>query len=123
MPLMANAEAGENWRIRKPYSKSSLGTLLGVTKVVSLLHRYLSSHFGVDCWFVRAENLEDVVGEGSSLRWMESGAGTRCDLAPILVHVAFQVDPPGTVTLYLVANRGNVVASRSEAVRVLGNLL
>ena len=53
------------------------------------------------------------------------------------VPVAFQVDPlaqPGTVTLYLGANRGcgqtypngdiaNVVASRSEAVRVLGNLL
>ena len=102
MPLMANAEAGENeapigmvcsggtavikdlgryvldgarsgrvtnlsflflelWRIRKPYSKSSLDTLLGVTKVGSLLHRSLSSHFGVDCWFVRAENLEYVV--------------------------------------------------------------
>ena len=51
--------------------------------------------------------------------------------------MAFQVDPlaqPGTVTLYLGANRGrgqtypngdiaNGVASRSEAVRVLGNLL
>ena len=49
----------------------------------------------------------------------------------------YEVDPlaqPGTVTLYLGANRGrgqtypngdiaNVVASRSEAVRVLGNLL
>ena len=49
----------------------------------------------------------------------------------------YEVDPlaqPGTVTLYLGANRGrgqaypngdisNVVVSRSEAVRVLGNLL
>ena len=47
----------------------------------------------------------------------------------------YEVDPlaqPGTVTLYLGAKRGqtypngdiaNVVASRSEAVRVLGNLL
>ena len=57
----------ELWRIRNPYSKSSLGTLLGVTKVGSLLDRYLSSHFGVDsmlidCWFLRADNLADVVG-------------------------------------------------------------
>ena len=51
---------------------------------------------------------------------MESGAGARCYLAPILFHVAFQVDPlaqPGTVTLYLGANRGrgqtnHVVVSR-----------
>ena len=102
----------ELWRIRKPYSKSSLDTLLGVMKVGSLLHRYLSSHFGVDY---------DGWNPGP-----KRGATWR----PILVHVAFQVDPlaqPGTVTLYLGANRGrgqtypngdiaNGVAARSEAV-------
>ena len=77
---------------------------LGMTKVGSLLHRYLCSHFGVDCWFVRARGWKDRLYDG----WNpgpERGATWR----PILVHVAFHVDPlaqPGTVILYLGANRG-----------------
>ena len=54
----------------------------------------------IDCWFVRAETLEDVVG-GHIVFTME-GIWGRSDVRPGAQYW-FQVDPlaqPGTVTLY-----------------------
>ena len=66
MPLMANAEAGEN--------EAPIGMVCsGGTAVIKDLGRYVL--FGPRTWSTSWMDL-------SSVRWMESGAVTRCDLAP-----------------------------------------